>query len=214
MVQNRKVWKSWRCLTPPKPPLQNPEILSWAFVTLWSGLVWSLSHCDMEGGGRVLGMLQHCCLALERTSQACIYTSSLVARHLCHVFVGPRWWFRHQMGPFQSSLLTLTCAESFYFTVGWECRATDVDLECKHLKAKGRIFGYPVWEVTSFWLKPAVWPPQPPPLLEMHRSPSTSGIKKHFCDHQLNLKVGLCTVSAVESPVARWFRNAVGEGHV
>lgn len=57
-------------------------------------------------------------------------------------------------------VLTLTHANAvlrprfiYLFILLWgECCATDVELERKHLKAKGRIFGCPVWKVTSFWV--------------------------------------------------------------
>lgn len=90
---------------------------------------------------------------LERMSRACVHTSSLAPRHLCHVFVISRLLIRHQMGYFQGfhPHPCQCCVESpfyaficFGFLLWGECCATDVKLERKHLKAKGRIFGCPV----------------------------------------------------------------------
>lgn len=49
------------------------------------------------GGPRKAGYYRY----LERTSRACVHTSSLAPRHLCHVFVISRLLIRHQMGYFQ-----------------------------------------------------------------------------------------------------------------
>lgn len=96
------------------------------------------------------GMFEYCRWALECTSRACVCMSSFVPRRLCHVFFFiPPFWSHITIFTLTRSS---TAVRPVIFTIGWECHATDVSLWRKHLKAKGRIFSYPVWEVTSFWV--------------------------------------------------------------
>lgn len=128
-----------------------------AFIGICHTLIQSLVESfPLWWGGCSLGMSEYCRWALERTSRACVCMSSFVPRHLCHVFfsqflpcgLNTKWHI--------SCVFTLTHGSAtvrpIIFTIGWECHATDVSLGRKHLKAKGRIFIYPVWEVTSFWV--------------------------------------------------------------
>lgn len=172
-----------------------------AFIGICPPLIQSLvESLPLRWGGCSLGMFEYCRWALECTSWACVCMSSFVPRRLCHVFffyyppgLNTKWHI--------SCVFTLTSGSAavrpIIFTIGWECHATDVSLGRKHLKAKGRIFSYPVWEVTSFWVSTcSVTSPQP-------SSPSLFGIEKHCCEHRLSLNVALTSMNLWWSQLLR-----------